>query len=154
MLRLGAPSGPIISCVCGYQDISSKALTWNRNPLIAVAHTGQQALEVLDIAHRYKMVLFEQTIIARLEVATTTAEFVDLMVASKILDSEPLRTKAMNGLLVAKQKPSLEEAKRLGVEVYYALWNQTGSSSGGSQCYHCNSIGCLYCRNCNFNHSQ
>ena len=114
--------------------------------MIAVAHTGQEAIEVLEIAHRYEMKTIEQTIISRLENANSTPEFVDLMVASRMLQSESLQEKAAKGLLDSPIMPDLDEAKRLGLDAYYALW-QHPEKRRGHDCRTCN-IANLYCRSC------
>jgi hypothetical protein len=144
--RLGASSEHILSQVSERLAFcSAQVLKGCRNPLVAVAHTGQQAIEVLEIAHRYQMNTIERTIVSRLENPNSTPEFVDLIVASRIVQSESLQEKAMKGLLLSPIIPDLNEAKRLGLDAYYAVC-QSGERRG-HHCRSCNT-GNLYCGYC------
>jgi SUMO ligase MMS21 Smc5/6 complex component len=78
-------------------------------------------LLILPIAHKYCMETIETSIMNRLKQASTTAAYVDLMVASRIVDSEPLHQHALKGLVSSRPKPDLVQATRIGVAPYHTV---------------------------------
>jgi hypothetical protein len=96
-------------------------MTIFRHPFKAMKYKGEQFLGVLHLAHKYCMDEIENEIISMLEEVKTTEGYVDLMVASQVVSSKPVYQKALDGLYTAKPFPSLEQAKRIGVEAMYAI---------------------------------
>jgi hypothetical protein len=78
-------------------------------------------LAILLIAHKYCMERIENAILDRLKQAYTTEAYVDLMVASQIVDSKPLYQQALQGLISSTPKPNILQARRIGVEVHHAI---------------------------------
>jgi hypothetical protein len=78
-------------------------------------------LAILPIAHKYCMDRIETAILGRLKKARTTENYVDLMVASKIVDSQPLYQQALQGLISSTPKPNLSQARRIGIEAHHAI---------------------------------
>jgi hypothetical protein len=78
-------------------------------------------LAILPIAHKYCMDRIENAILDHLKQAHTTETYVDLMVASQIVDSQPLYRQALQGLISSTPKPNVAQAKRIGVEVHHAI---------------------------------
>jgi hypothetical protein len=70
-----------------------------------------------------------------------------LLVASKMVNSETLRTTAMEGLGAFKECITIEEAEVLDLEEYYMLWNSSGSQPFAS-CASCGESDRLYCCTC------
>ncbi|KIM29709.1 hypothetical protein M408DRAFT_328573 [Serendipita vermifera MAFF 305830] len=112
-----------------------------------ITFTSKQSIEVLRIAHKYCMQSAEDELISRLKDETGTAGFLDLMVASRIVDSKELYDTALQGLIASDPKPTLEEAKMIGVEAYYAIVSQSLSrkcrlchvpAGGNLKCHVCN----------------
>ncbi|KIM19478.1 hypothetical protein M408DRAFT_334392 [Serendipita vermifera MAFF 305830] len=80
-----------------------------------------EMLTVLRIAHKYNMELVEEDILDKLKTASTTSSYVDLMVASQIVDSQSLYQQALQGLIKSNSKPDLAQARRIGVDAYHAV---------------------------------
>jgi hypothetical protein len=78
-------------------------------------------LAILSIAHKYCMDKIEKAILDRLEQAYETDTYVDLMVASQIVDSKPLYRQALRGLISSAPKPNLLQARRIGIEAHHAI---------------------------------
>jgi len=70
------------------------------------------------------MEVMESGIIKQLESFLTTAGYVDLLVASQLIDSKALYNKALNALIAHSQKPTLDQAKRIGFDAYFAIMDQ------------------------------
>jgi hypothetical protein len=110
---------------------------------------GESLLAILPIAHKYCMDEMEGGIIKQLESVNSTAGSVDLLVASEIIDSKALHDKALNALIARPQKPTLDQAKRIGMDAYFAVMDQLTRQ----RCRHAN---CTYpqagitrqCRGC------
>ncbi|PVF91158.1 hypothetical protein CPB86DRAFT_719976 [Serendipita vermifera] len=94
-------------------------------PFIAFEFTGQDMVYVLEIAHKYCMTRLEEGIIRRLERAQTTQEYVDMMLASKVIGSDEFWAKGLKGLVDVTPKPNLEQAKAIGVEAYFHVINNS-----------------------------
>jgi hypothetical protein len=88
-----------------------------------MAHTGEESLLVLELACKYNMGTFKQTILSRLQKANGREDFVDLLVAARMVDSKLLCDMAVKGLINSRRGITFEEAGRIGLEEYYALWN-------------------------------
>jgi hypothetical protein len=104
-----------------------KELIWwfTSNPLLAEREVnGESLLAILPIAHKYCMDEMEGGIIKQLESLNSTAGYVDLLVASEIIDSEALHDKALNALIAHPRKPTLDQAKRIGMDAYFAVMDQ------------------------------
>lgn len=102
------------------------------NPL-----SGEIMLSILPIAHKYCMETIETFILNRLKQAATTAAYVDLMVASRIVGSEPLCHQALKGLIVSHPKPDLVQAMQIGVAPYHAVMTAAlHASSTAMLAYH------------------
>lgn len=82
-------------------------------------------LSILPIAHKYCMEIIETSILNRLEEASTTAAYVELIVASRIVDSETLYQHALKGLVSSHPKPDLVQATRIGVAPFHAVMSAT-----------------------------
>lgn len=77
---------------------------------------------ILPIAHKYCMETIEAAIIKRLQkLAKDTETYVDLMVASQLLDSKPMYAAALSGLRSYSVKPNLKQASRIGLPTYFAV---------------------------------
>jgi hypothetical protein len=83
--------------------------------------SGEFMLSILPIAHKYCMEMIETSILNRLKEASTTAAYVDLIVASRIVDSKPLYEQALKGLVSSHPKPDLVQATRIGVDPFHAV---------------------------------
>jgi hypothetical protein len=128
-------------CDCGVDQTG-------RNPLLAVDYTRKENLDLLELACKYEMETFKQTIISRLPIASINREeSIDLLVASRMVNSETLRTAAMEGLGASKECITIEEAAEIGLEEYYMLWNSSESQPFAS-CASCGFSDRLYCRSC------
>jgi hypothetical protein len=90
---------------------------------------------VLELACKYEMETFKKTILSRLEKASDREDFIDLLVAARRVESEPLRDLAIQGLISSRGGISFEEAERIGLEEYYRLWNsETGPRISCTSC--------------------
>ena len=86
-------------------------------------------LTILPIAHKYCMDQIETSILGRLKKVCTTEAYVDLMVASQIVDSKPLYQQALQGLISSTPKPNLLQARRIGVDAHHAIMEAALSSA-------------------------
>ncbi|KIM29707.1 hypothetical protein M408DRAFT_328570 [Serendipita vermifera MAFF 305830] len=122
---------------------------YRHNHLKPVTYDGKESIEVLRIAHKYCMNSIEDELISRLKEGNGTAGFLDLMVASRIVDSKELYDTALQGLIASEPKPTLEEARIIGIDAYYAVVSQSSMTAG--KCRHCqrNAAGNLMCHACN-----
>ncbi|KAG8757414.1 hypothetical protein FRC14_002085 [Serendipita sp. 396] len=82
---------------------------------------GEEMLTILPIAHKYCMDEIEVWIVEQLKVTSSYDGLVDLIVASRIVDSDELYQDGLQRLLSTKSSPTLHQAKRMGVEVTYAI---------------------------------
>jgi lipopolysaccharide biosynthesis regulator YciM len=67
------------------------------------------------------MEMMEDGIIKQLESIGDTPGYVDLLVASQIIDSKVLYNKALNALFLCSLKPTLDQARRIGTDAYFAV---------------------------------
>jgi hypothetical protein len=119
-----------------------------RNPLLAVDYTRKENLDLLELACKYEMETFKQTIISRLPITSVhREECIDLLVASRMVNSEMLHTTAMTGLGELKECITIEEAAVIGLEEYCMLWNSSASQPFAS-CASCGKSDRLYCDSC------
>ncbi|KIM29711.1 hypothetical protein M408DRAFT_328575 [Serendipita vermifera MAFF 305830] len=105
-----------------------------------ITYSGKESIEILHLAHKYCMNSIEAGLISRLKGGTGTAGFLDMMVASRIVDSKELYDTALQGLIVSEPKPTLEEARMIGIEAYYAITTQsltTQSTTTKGRCRFC-----------------
>jgi hypothetical protein len=78
------------------------------------------------------MEIIEEAIIRQLQaVSTTTAAYVNLMVASQIVDSKPLYDEALKGLRSSQPRPNFTEASSIGFRAYFEVMEHAMS------CRHC-----------------
>jgi len=84
-------------------------------------HDGEQLLLILPIAHKYCMESIESDLIKQLKNSTTADGYVDLMVASHMIGSDELYQAGLQGLVSSGKLPTVEQAKRIGVEATYAV---------------------------------
>jgi hypothetical protein len=137
-----------------------------RNPFQPVGYTGDQCVAVLHVAHKYFMEIIQAEIISQLKkAAKTTKDFINLMIASQVIDSEELYQEALRGLIRSEPKPTLEQAKRIGFDATYAVFSaitqdsnrprnknsksntsHSGRQSYGTSCPHCGSN--FWCESC------
>jgi hypothetical protein len=94
--------------------------------------SGKDMLAILPIAHKYCMDGFETAILERLSQAHSTETFVNLMVASQIVDSQSLYQQALQGLISCTPKPNLLQATRIGVEAHHAIMEAALSTANDS----------------------
>lgn len=67
------------------------------------------------------MELVEEDILSHLKAVNTTSGYADLLVASRIIDSQALYQQALQALVELDPELDLNEAKRIGVEAYHAV---------------------------------
>jgi hypothetical protein len=110
-------------------------------------YTGREFHRVLYLAHKYCMETLEKDIMLILEDRKTTDGYVDLIVASQIIDSRPTYERALRQLCRSIPMPTLEQAKLIGVEAIHTVMMFRAS---------CNQVRCrgneiLKCASCNNN---
>ena len=129
--------------------IRAMLLTCFSNPIIRVKYNGKESIAVLRITHKYCMDVVEEVLLSELQTRTDTTGYLDLMVASKIVDLSALYEKALQGLITSEPKPTLEEARLIGVEAYHEIMSRSNNvATRTTQCRHCRQAGCLSCGNC------
>jgi hypothetical protein len=69
---------------------------------------------------------FEERILAKLQTATTTQDFIDMLLAAQIVESYTLHQKAIEGLVRVTPKPTLEQAKLIGMDAYHEIASRCG----------------------------
>jgi hypothetical protein len=74
----------------------------------------------------------EGGIIKQLESVDSTAGRVDLLVASQLINSKAVYDKALEALIAHPQKPTLDQAKRIGLDAYFAIVDQLTRCRYGS----------------------
>jgi hypothetical protein len=67
------------------------------------------------------MEVMEGGIIKQLESVGSTASCVDLLVASRLITSDALYSKALKALIAQPEKPTLDQAKRIGMDAYFEI---------------------------------
>ncbi|KAG8810506.1 hypothetical protein FRC17_002910 [Serendipita sp. 399] len=82
---------------------------------------GKQLLKILMIAHKYCMERIESGIIAKLRTTWDYDGFVDMIVASQIIDSDDLYEDGLRQLIASKTLPTLAQAERMGVKAAHAV---------------------------------
>lgn len=103
-----------------------------------VSWDGSQLLDLLRIAHKYCMDTIEKSTIDVLKKTVTIAGYVDLVVASRIVDSKELFDEAVKGLVRKKRKPTLKEARIIGTDVVYAILEAVVETRDSEpRCGHC-----------------
>jgi hypothetical protein len=65
----------------------------------------------------------EHAMIERLKKTPTTAGYVDLLVAARIVDSETVYADTLKALMTSRPTPNLEQARRIGVDATFAIMN-------------------------------
>jgi hypothetical protein len=131
-------------------------LTAFSNPLTPVKYTSRESIAVLRITHKYCMDIIEGDIVSGLKDATDTAGFIDLMIASQVVDSPPLYETALKGLIASRPKPTLGQAILIGVEAYHAIMSASTNDRDGV-CNRCGFAGrlALACDQCgNYQYSS
>ncbi|KAG8816031.1 hypothetical protein FRC17_000494 [Serendipita sp. 399] len=82
---------------------------------------GKQVLKILMIAHKYCMERIELGFIAKLRTTWDDDGFVDMIVASQIIDSDDLYEDGLCRLIASKTLPTLAQAERMRVKVAHAV---------------------------------
>ncbi|PVF93902.1 hypothetical protein CPB86DRAFT_714414, partial [Serendipita vermifera] len=82
---------------------------------------GQDLLQILSVAHKYCMERITTDIIEELKTTTAHDGFVDLVVASQIIDSPPLYQDGIQRLISSGQSLTKEQANRMGSEATHAV---------------------------------
>jgi hypothetical protein len=109
--------------------------------------TGDHLTAILPIAHKYCMEAIEEDIVKQLKSGTTTAAYVDLMVAAQITGSEQLHQQALRALISSTPRLDLAQARRVGVDALHAITAATmldydaklvkAEAGRITQCRHC-----------------
>jgi hypothetical protein len=86
----------------------------------------------LEIVHKYCMDILEERILLRILKASTTQEYVDMLLAAKITGSSELYEVALRGLIRVQPKPNWQQAQEIGLEAYFSVIS-------GSACKKCRS---------------
>jgi hypothetical protein len=126
-------------------------LTRLSNPIIRVKYDGKESIAVLRITHKYCMDVIEGVLLSELQTQTDTTGYLDLMVASRIVDSSALYKKALQGLINSEPKPTLEQARLIGIEAYHAIMSRSNNGAAGTtpcRLAHCRQVGFLSCNSC------
>lgn len=112
--------------------------THNRQPLITKPrpYSSKQLMNLLLIAHKYCMDATEKAVIDLLKGIKTTAGYVDLVLASRVIDSRELFDEAIKGMLRERKKRTLEEAKLIGMDAVYTILESV-MDANNSECQHC-----------------
>ncbi|KIM29710.1 hypothetical protein M408DRAFT_328574 [Serendipita vermifera MAFF 305830] len=97
---------------------------YRTNSFKPITFTGKQSIEIIRITHKYCMQSAEDELISRLKEETGATKFLDLIVASRIVDSKELYDTALRGLTDSEYRLTLEEAKMIGIEASYAIMSQ------------------------------
>ncbi|KAG8816416.1 hypothetical protein FRC17_000341 [Serendipita sp. 399] len=84
-------------------------------------YNGEQLLKTLSIAHKYCMEKIEAGIIAKLQMTSSYDGFVDIIVASQIIDSSDLYEDGLQRLIASGSPPNLPQAIRMGVKAAHTL---------------------------------
>jgi len=98
-------------------------LFYRENPFLPVRYTGDQYFAMFHVAHKYCMETIQAEIISHLEEAKTTGDWINLMLASQLINSERLYDDALQGLIQSEPQPTLEQAKRIGFDAMYAIFS-------------------------------
>lgn len=85
---------------------------------------GEHLLLILPVAHKYCMENTEEDIITELKKASDSEGFVDLIVASRMVDSDRLYQDGIQRLISSEIPPTLEQAKRMGAEANHTVMSQ------------------------------
>jgi hypothetical protein len=83
--------------------------------------SGEKLLSILSIAHKYCMEKITQDVVEELKKATTYDGFVDLVVASQVIDSAPLYQDGMQRLISSGLPPNKEQSRRIGTDATHAV---------------------------------
>ncbi|PVF92247.1 hypothetical protein CPB86DRAFT_769623 [Serendipita vermifera] len=83
--------------------------------------SGGKLLLILSIAHKYCMDSIAQDVIKELKKTFTYNGFVDLVVASRIIDSKELYQDGLQRLIASGALPDTEQAERMGAEATRAV---------------------------------
>jgi hypothetical protein len=107
-------------------------------------YTGEELMGVLRVAHKYCMNVIEQDITKSLAMDTSLEGLINLLVASRIIDDKELHKKAWDSLIASTDTPDLEQARRMGLDLLYALLLNRKPFYSCRQC----SSKLLYCNSC------
>ncbi|PVF96591.1 hypothetical protein CPB86DRAFT_786808 [Serendipita vermifera] len=114
-----SPDTPVIlhDEVRGWEVLLSSF--YREHPFHSFEFTGQDLMSILEITHKYGMHELKKSIIERIKKATTTQEFVDMVVAGRITDDEQLCQTGVAGLRRVWPKPTWEQAQAIGPKAYF-----------------------------------
>jgi hypothetical protein len=123
-------------------------------------HSGEHLVSILSVAHKYCMESIEETVIEHLKEGDATVHYIDLMVASRIVDSQSLYQQALEGLIKSEPKPTLVQARRIGLDAYHSIIVAASAASAATTtalvaesaraCQNCGQSGFI-CFNCGHN---
>jgi hypothetical protein len=86
--------------------------------------TGEDLLSVLSIAHKYCMETIESDIIQELKLTSQYTGLIDLVVASRMIDSASLYEDGIDRLISSETLPTREQALRLEADATHAVMSE------------------------------
>jgi len=118
---------------------------YRTNPTVAVEYAVKEGSALLQVATKYCMDIFEGAAIAQLERASTTDEFIELLLASQLLSSKAMYKQALDKLARNWMGLTWEQAQKIGLKPYYEV-----SQRYRSLCHSCGLHNCsvVRCDNC------
>ncbi|PVF93900.1 hypothetical protein CPB86DRAFT_75160 [Serendipita vermifera] len=102
--------------------------------------SGDKLLLILTIAHKYCMESITQDVIKELMKTSTYDGFVDLVVASQIIDSKELYQDGLQRLISSGGLPGTKQAERMGAEATRAVMAAAIDAIKNSQVAEINSV--------------
>lgn len=83
--------------------------------------TGEQLFLMLPTAHKYCMEKIEKEIIEELKKTSSYEGFIDLIVASRVIDSDQLYQDGLHRLISSGLSPTMAQANRMGSEATHTV---------------------------------
>ncbi|PVF91328.1 hypothetical protein CPB86DRAFT_878583 [Serendipita vermifera] len=96
-------------------------LQYNGPRITSDGFIGEDLLSILTITHKYDMQEIQRDVIKELEKNSTYGGLIDLIVASKIVNSDEIYRDAIRRLIALKESLKLEQAKRIGAEATFSI---------------------------------
>ncbi|PVF93899.1 hypothetical protein CPB86DRAFT_835133 [Serendipita vermifera] len=96
-------------------------LQYNGPRITSDGFIGEDLLSILTITHKYDMQEIERDVIKELEKNSTYGGLIDLIVASKIVNSDEIYQDAIRRLISLNGSLKLEQAKRIGAEATFSI---------------------------------
>ncbi|KAG8818585.1 hypothetical protein FRC19_010552 [Serendipita sp. 401] len=107
---------------------------------------GEDLLTILPIVHKYCMEEIEANIIRELKATFTYDGFVNLIVASRLIDCNSLYQDGLQRLFKFGTFPTLEQAKRMGVETTHAVMKSASDHAVASSLAKADNQICRHCQ--------